>query len=111
MARTKAAKKQPADPFGKLADAIDLAAESGKTPPISSRPSPNDAPPNMSEVARIVFSGSYAVSFAVTFPALMFARSISANNPLSQGIADGARDAHAKAEAIKKPPDPASGGH
>ncbi len=101
MPRTPAAKKKSVDHLRKLANALDDAVVAAKNGRADSHPRTHTYCHDTGTLAHLVFSSSYALSYGIAFPFIMIAASVPANNAAAQGLADGARAARSKVDAIK----------
>jgi hypothetical protein len=89
-----------ADPLKTIADAVSMAAQAASDGAGDAQARAAEMMPAVSDfVGRLAYNGSYAVSYGIVFSTLFVARLVPEDNPLVQGLIDGAQAARDSATA------------
>jgi hypothetical protein len=97
MARARNAAPRSKNPFNTLANALDEAARvDGQRSELQSQ---NYA--ELPSVSKLVYSSSYALTYALAFPSIYLWSSISADNPAKRGAVDAVQAVKEKLHGIK----------
>lgn len=92
------------DPLAALAEAMDAAVDAARDGAGRARITIGGLVPAAGRlVSRAVYGASYAVSFGLVLPAMLFARRVPRQNAVVHGLIDGARAAIGSAQAQDRP--------
>jgi hypothetical protein len=93
------------DPFKTVADALETAVQAAKDGAADARATVDKVLPAANRfLTRFAYTTSYAISYGVVFPTVLFAKSIPTNNAVVHGMVDGARAAADMVEQMKSRP-------